>query len=155
MAGKLPVFGMPSRGGEAGTSGSPGYTGTLGQTSGAALGTGLGASGLGGGAVAGSVQASLGGIPGAVVGAPLGPLGIAAMGVAGAFLGAGLDALVGWGTSTKPKRAKIPKPKPAFSPPSTYQSAPSRLGDPGGGSGMPMSPDVRFSAASNLQKKFS
>jgi len=160
MAGKIPIIPLPGAKGTTGSYGDPGYTGDWGQKIGAAAGAGGlgGAFAATGGWVPGMTKPALTALfsakTGATAGAAAGPGGAIVGTLIGAALGAAADWLFGKATKKDPKPGMPPPPKPQFAPSAPYQSTASKLTDPGAGPGMQMGPNVRFSAAQNLQRKF-
>lgn len=133
MAGKIPIIPLPGAKGIPGTNaksvfGGDPYTGNW-----AKAGYGTWGTVIGGG---------VGGVPGAALG-----------GLIGSAIGTAVDWMFGKSTTKKAKPAIPPRMQPAFSPTQTYSASVSNLSDPGSSSGMQMEPNVRFSAAQNLQRK--
>lgn len=111
------------------------------------LGAGLGGS-LAAPATAGAASAA---VPtAAVLGTPLGPLGVAAIGIAGAIVGSLLDELFG---SSPQKAPKYTPPKPTFQPGTSSPSSSGGLGDPGSAPVSAPTENIRLAAASNMKNK--
>ena len=171
--GRLPILKGPALQGRQPSYSPPGEPSSLWQRGGSLLGTAIGQSmgtaaiaplvgsatalttagaGLGGLGAAGFGAAAGGLAKGAAVGSSLGPIGMAALGIAGAIVGGFLgDVFSGGGSPPKPR---VAKPRPTFQGGQPYQSGASAWSDPGSRGGAPIQPNVRLSAANNLKKKF-
>jgi hypothetical protein len=88
----------------------------------------------------------------AVLGTPLGPLGVAAIGIAGAIVGSLLDELFG---DKKQEAPGYTPPKPTFKPGTSPPPSSGGLGDPGSSPGAGQSANIRLGAAKNIQNSLS